>query len=230
MSYEIEASSATPRLLVLLTDELEESVKVVNRIIDAIIQLNYDGDAPKNRYFISVIGFNHNLKDLCSGWLKDLDASPLRYEALKKKTPDGAGGIVEVEVLQPVWVESMENSPVVENYVHAINLTKELVKLWVKQEKMSPIIIDCSTKCYAENSIEEIRLLKQISAIDGTALFFGSYSEVYNNSNNIFSKMPLMWQYRFKSLGMSENDYCNGLFCREHIFTIIGGLFDRGSE
>ena len=47
MPYELSQSSMNPRLLILLTDESEESVEVVNRIIDQQIQLNYDGCAPK---------------------------------------------------------------------------------------------------------------------------------------------------------------------------------------
>ena len=73
----------------------------VNKVIDNIIQKNFDGDAPKNRCFISVIGYNHNVKELCSGWLKDLDTSPLRYETLKKKTPDGTGGLPDFVIASP---------------------------------------------------------------------------------------------------------------------------------
>ena len=57
MPYEVYQTSANPGLLILLTDELEESVKVVNCIVDQLIIRNYDGDSPKNRCFIVVIGF-----------------------------------------------------------------------------------------------------------------------------------------------------------------------------
>ena len=103
MPYEYIVSSANPRLLILLTDESEESVELVNFLIDKTIQINFDGDAPKNRCFFSVIGYNHSLKDLCSGWLRELDSSLfLRIESQIMKLPDGAGGFVEVEVKQPV--------------------------------------------------------------------------------------------------------------------------------
>ena len=227
MPYEINASSATPRLLILLTDELEESVKVVNRIIDDIIMINWSGEAPKNRCFISVIGYNHNVKELCSGWLKDLETSPLRSETLKKNVPDGAGGIVEVEFKQPVWVVPVANNPIVEDYVNAIDFTKELINEWVKKEKLSPIVLDCSTKCYANNSMEEIKQLKQISSIDGPVLFFGSYSEINNVSHDIFSMMPQIWENSFMRWDLSSIDYSEGLFKREHIFSIIGAMFSR---
>lgn len=91
-------SSATPGLLIILLDQSGSMMSdyegttrtkfatlAVNKVIDNIISKNAYEDAPKNRCFISVIGYNHNVKELCSGWLKDLDANPLRYETVKKK-------------------------------------------------------------------------------------------------------------------------------------------------
>ena len=144
MPYENSASSANPRLLILLTDKSEESVKLVNFLIDRTIQLNFDGDAPKNRCFISVIGYNYNVKELCSGWLKDLDAKPLRYETVKKKMHDGAGGIIENEVTTPVWVESAEHQISIDIIDKAIYFVKELSLKWSEDNCMSPIVIDCS--------------------------------------------------------------------------------------
>ena len=69
-------SSATPGLLIILLDQSGSMLsqyegsdsrtvfasRAVNKVIDNIIQKNFDGDAPKNRCFISVIGYNHNEK------------------------------------------------------------------------------------------------------------------------------------------------------------------------
>ena len=132
-------SSATPGLLIILLDQSGSMLSnydcgttrtkfastAVNKVIDNIIQKNFDGDAPKNRCFISVIGYNQDVKELCSGWLKDLDANPLRYETLKKKTPDGAGGIVEMEVNQPVWVDPIDKDGTT-NMLGAFQLAKDL--------------------------------------------------------------------------------------------------------
>lgn len=151
-------SSATPGLLIILLDQSGSMMEdyegttrtkfatlAVNKVIDNIIQKNFDGDAPKNRCFISVIGYNHNVKELCSGWLKDLDASPLRYETLKKKTPDGTGGLVEVEVKQPVWVEPIDKDGAT-NMLGAFQLAKELVEKWMADnaDGPAPVIINIS--------------------------------------------------------------------------------------
>ncbi len=107
-------SSATPGLLVILIDQsgsmllpMESpneketrttfATKAVNRVIDTIIQKNFDGKAPKNRCFISVIGYNHKVKDLIAGYLKDLDENPIRVDKVKQKISDGAGGILEID-------------------------------------------------------------------------------------------------------------------------------------
>lgn len=117
--YEMQWSSATPGLLIILLDQSgsmtnkyddnmtksEFASKAVNRVINTLIQRNFDGESPKNRAFISVIGYDNYVHELCSGYLKDLDAKPIRIDEVMKKQSDGAGGIVEIPYKMPVWVE-----------------------------------------------------------------------------------------------------------------------------
>lgn len=146
-------SSATPGLLIILLDQSGSMLSdyegttrtsfaslAVNKVIDNIIQKNFDGDAPKNRCFISVIGYNHNVKELCSGWLKELDENPLRYETLKKKKTDGAGGICEIEVKQPVWVEPITQDGAT-NMLGALNLAKDLARQWINDNPDGPALL-----------------------------------------------------------------------------------------
>jgi hypothetical protein len=235
MPYEYIASSANPRLLILLTDQSEESVKLVNYLIDRTIQINFDGNAPKNRCYISVIGYNHNVKQLCSGWLKDLDATPLRYEKLTKKvikkSPDGAGGILEekvdVEVTQPVWVESTQQPISIDKYDKAIHSAKEISRKWGEDNCISPIVIDCSKICYTDYAIEEIEQLKAVTTKDGNVLFFGCYLNI-EDASGIFSKMPEEWEYRFKIWEIKEEDYSSGLLNYEHIDSIFSAIMEVG--
>lgn len=198
-------SSATPGLLIILLDQSGSMLSnydcgttrtkfastAVNKVIDNIIQKNFDGDAPKNRCFISVIGYNQDVKELCSGWLKDLDANPLRYETLMRKTPDGAGGIVEVEVNQPVWVEPIEKDGTT-NMLGAFQLAKDLVQKWIVDhpDYPAPVIINISDgipfydgkdpkTCMAETTdlVDEI---KKISNNDGNVLVFNAQIDKSN--------------------------------------------------
>ena len=197
MPYEYISSTALPRLLILLTDELEESVKLVNSLIESTIEINFDGDAPKNRCYISVIGYSNNVKELCSGWLRDLDTNPLRVERQKKEVPDGTGKTIEVEVQQPVWIESVKTLSSVHKYADAVLLASELSLKWSEDQSMSPIIIDCSEENHADNAKEEIKRLCSIFAKDGSALFFGCYSK-NEDVFYLFSKITDEWEYRFK--------------------------------
>ncbi len=205
-------SSATPGLLIILLDQSGSMMHsyegttrtkfaslAVNKVIDNIIQKNFDGDAPKNRCFISVIGYNHNVKGLCSGWLKDLDASPLRYENLKKKiikkSPDGAGGIleekVEVEVKQPIWVEPIDKDGAT-NMLGAFQLAKDLVEKWMKEnaDGPAPVIINISDgvpyydgKDPRECMKETVALAQEImnlSNSDGNVLIFNAQIDEAN--------------------------------------------------
>ena len=197
-------SSATPGLLIILLDESGSMMSeyegttrtkfatlAVNKVIDNIIQKNFDGDAPKNRCFISVIGYNHDVKELCSGWLKDLDASPLRYETLKKKTPDGAGGIVEVEVKQPVWVEPIDHDGAT-NMLGAFQLAKELVEKWMADhtDDPAPVIINISDgvpyydgkdpRICMQETVALVDEIKKLSNNDGNVLVFNAQIDESN--------------------------------------------------
>lgn len=150
--YEKRCSSATPILLVFLIDQNIDDTQqpqrvsdIINRIIDSIILMNFDGDAPKNRCFISVIGYNHNVNELCSGWLKELEDKPLHLETLKKKLPDGVGGICEVEVKQPIWVEPITQDGAT-NMLGALQLAKDLAGKWITDnlDGPAPVIINIS--------------------------------------------------------------------------------------
>lgn len=220
-------SSANPRLLILLTDESEESVKLVNYLIDSTIQINFDGEAPRNRCFISVIGYNHNVKELCSGWLRDLDANPLQINRLKRKVPDGTGKIVEVEVQQPVWIESTKTQNLTPSYTDAVLLSSELSQKWGKDFNLSPIVTDISEECYCDYAKEEIKQLKAISTRDGNVLFFGCYSR-NEDAFDLFSKMPEEWEYVFKRSSLKEEDYSRGLFNRENIISIFDAMMEMG--
>lgn len=191
-------SSATPGLLIILLDQSGSMMSdyegttrtkfatlAVNKVIDNIIQKNFDGDVPKNRCFISVIGYNHNVKELCSGWLKDLDAKPLRYETLKKKTPDETGGLVEVEVKQHVWVEPIDKDGTT-NMLGAFQLAKELVETWMADNTggPAPVIINISDgvpyydgkdprDCMRE-TVALANEIKNLSNNDGNVLIFNA--------------------------------------------------------
>lgn len=232
MPYEQLLSSVNPRLLVLLTDESEESVRVINRLIDHQIQIHCDSEIPKRCCFISVIGYNNTVKELCSGWLKDLDASPLRCDTLKKKFSDGVGGFVEIEVRQPVWIEPICNPFSFVHYAEALILAKKMAEKWADDHIMPPIVIDCSIDSHVMCAIDEINEMKNIKTEDGTLLFFGCYRESKNVPENIFSCTPKEWDNKFNNLGIMKSDSLTGCFTYDNIWEVFyvimcGACLDR---
>ena len=137
--------SAEPGLVILLTDRSDESSKVCNKIIDEIIKYNFNGDAPKNRCFIIILDINSS-NEICSGWLKDLDESPLCIEKVRRIIPDGIGGTLELEVLQPKWIEPTNNQKqyhLAETFDIIMNLCRE----WITNgHQTTPIIFDVGCK------------------------------------------------------------------------------------
>lgn len=198
-NYEQQWSSATPGLLIILLDQsgsmLEpfnekesktvSATKAVNRVIDTIIEKNYNGEAPKNRGFISVIGYNHNIKEECSGWLADLDASPRRIEEITKKVPDGAGGLVEIKQKMPIWVEPITQDGST-NMKSAFRAAKDIISQWVQKypDSPAPVIINISDGCpfydwkdprvCMEETSQVVKEIMNLKTNDGEVLVFNA--------------------------------------------------------
>lgn len=199
-SHNKQWSSATPGLLIFLIDQSGSmllpfkdspdsrtvfSTRVVNRVIDSIIQKNYNGDHAKDRCFIVAIGYSVGAKELCSGFLSDLDNSPKRMETVKKKISDGAGGLVEIDKKMPIWVETIEEDGWTD-MAAAFKMAKEIIENWVKDkpESPAPVIINISDgipyynhKDIAECAKETEAIAKEIMDIntpDGNVLIFNA--------------------------------------------------------
>lgn len=152
-------SSATPGLLIILVDQsgsmmkqydgedsrTQFAAKAVNRVINTIIQKNFDGKQPKNRCFIKVIGYDAEVKKLASGFLQKLEASPLRVEEVTKKVSDGAGGLVEIKAKMPIWIEPIDKDRWT-NMTDAFKMAKDTVEAWMtdKPGNPAPVIINIS--------------------------------------------------------------------------------------
>lgn len=197
--YEMQWSSAHPGLLLILIDQSGSMLsqydgndsktvfasKAVNRVIDTIIQKNFDGESPKNRCFISVIGYNQDVKEIKSGFLKEIDATPIRIEHLKKKMSDGAGGLVEVDHPMPVWVEPITEDGTT-NMKGAFELAKAIIEKWIqdKPDNPAPVIINISDglpyydqmnpKDCMNETISVAKSIMDLSVNDGNILIFNA--------------------------------------------------------
>lgn len=152
-------SSATPGLLIFLIDQSGSMTlpydgndtrtvfasRVINRVINDIIQRNFNGTEPKNRCFISVIGYGGDVKTICSGYLKDLYLHPKRVDVIKKKISDGAGGLVETDYKMPIWVDPIDEDTCTD-MKGAFEAAKKMAEEWIKDKpnNPAPVIINIS--------------------------------------------------------------------------------------
>lgn len=197
--YEMQWSSATPGLLIILLDQSgsmtnkyddnmtksEFASKAVNRVINTLIQRNFDGESPKNRAFISVIGYDNYVHELCSGYLKDLDAKPIRIDEVMKKQSDGAGGLVEIPYKMPVWVEPITKDGAT-NMKGAFEMAKAIIEKWMadKPGHPAPVVINISDGApyydykTAEGCMDETtqvaKQLMELKCDDGNVLLFNA--------------------------------------------------------
>ena len=196
---EMQWSSATPGLLIILVDQSgsmmkpydgndnrsQFAAKAVNRVINTIIQKNFDGKQPKNRCFITVIGYDSEVKKLTSGFLQKLEANPLRIDEITKKVPDGAGGLVEIKSKMPIWIEPIDKDRWT-NMTGAFRMAKDMVEAWMtdKPENPAPVIINISdgrpyydkkeiNDCVNE-TIEVVNAIKAIDTNDGKIQIFNA--------------------------------------------------------
>lgn len=203
-------SSAHPGLMIILLDQSgsmqepyensrksEYSSRVVNRVIDTIIQKNFDGESPKNRCFICVIGYETGVEELASGFLSDLDNNPKRIEKLKKKQPDGAGGLIEIDIEQPVWIEPKEAG--VTNMKGAFELAQKICSDWMSDhtDKMdpAPVIINISDGMPYYDGKDPLQCMSEVATLcneiknteneDGNILIFNAMID-QEGAKNIF--------------------------------------------
>lgn len=195
---EMQWSSATPGLLVVMVDQSgsmtldyegedsrsEFAAKAVNRVINTLIQKNFDGKTPKNRCYVAVIGYDADVKVLASGFLKDLESSPKRIANVTKKVSNGQGGVIEVETKMPIWIEPIYED-LCTNMMGAFATVNDIVEKWINDhpEYPAPVVINISDglpydgreveECMQE-TIEIVNKIKKQKTTDGNVQIFNA--------------------------------------------------------
>lgn len=182
-----------PGLLIILVDQstfvtIENkttyATDVVNNLINFLIMRNFDGKKAKNRCYVQVISTECHASKLVSGFLQELEENPLRYNEVIKKVCDGDGGLMEVKVKVPLWVE-----PIYEykgtDMMGAFEIAKEIVSKWIqdKPSHPAPVIINISNglpydgreveECMAE-TIDIVNQIKDLNTADGKVQIFNA--------------------------------------------------------
>lgn len=169
MTYQAEISRVNPTCFLFLLDQstsMMEPIRgvlgnprkaefvtdAINKVIQNLVILASKDVEVRNYYQVGVIGYGGQgqaypglggalaEKDLV--WIDELSDNPLRVEERTKKEPDGAGGVVELNVKFPVWFDPLANgnTPMCKALSHAQNILND----WVSEHSMSfpPTVIN----------------------------------------------------------------------------------------
>lgn len=151
-----------------------------------------------------VISYTNEVKELCCEWLQDLDDSPLRFETYNKKIPDGAGGIVEVKVIQPVWVEPVDSMNIGntdnKKIIEAFKLVKKYVEDWKADGGTTPIVFDLNCGLYNINSQIDLEYFQNQCFVFGVT---DNVDLIEKIPSSIYSNVPEEWiQHSIRELSI----------------------------
>ncbi|MBK8807205.1 MAG: VWA domain-containing protein [Bacteroidales bacterium] len=188
-------SSATPGYIIFLVDQSgsmnepypEKGNKanftsmVINRTINELINVNMAGDKVKDRVFISIIGYgNPSINEIRSDYISKYAESPIRIETGKQKVSDGNGGLIEMDVQNPIWLEPTASQ--LTPMGSALEFAKKLVEGWMskKPDNPAPVIINISDGLPYPDDEEQksLKVSKEIMALscsDGTPIIFNAH-------------------------------------------------------
>lgn len=199
------ATSMDPRLLVVLLDQsssmsaaydekmsmAEKAACLVNDLIAEIIKMNVAGPRVKNRCVISVICYNNDYHEICSGWLTDLCEHPLRFDTVKQKLSDGTGGLIEVESKCPIWVEANANGGK-DAIIPAMENVKSLCQSWFADGHITePLILHVTNGVNMWHISQYTQVVKEMQQLNGLDSVIMAHLVVKNDDekNNSLDKL-----------------------------------------
>lgn len=206
MSYSQPLSSSNPGCFIFLLDQSgsmaspwgstgsreEQVADILNKFLQEMCLICDAGGVVKDRVYVSVIGYGSSVGSAFSGVLagkdnvklSEIDANPIEIQKKIKKESDGAGGIIDSEIMFPIWVkpQSGGGTPMKEAFAKGL----EIVKDWVANHPNSypPLVINITDGEYGSSPINEVNSMKALATSDGNTLVFNVHIE--NNDKVIF--------------------------------------------
>lgn len=154
---------------------------VLNKTLQNLIILNANGAEVLDRFWVGVIGYGATVGPAFSGELEgrelvplsELTMNPARIEERERKEPDGAGGIIKLNVKFPIWFDPKASgeTPMCSALMQAQSIMQE----WVTEHQQSypPIVLHLtdgeSTDGDPTTIVDSIRSL---STVGGSVMVF----------------------------------------------------------
>lgn len=201
MAYQAEISRANPTAMFFVMDQsysmneqqggavtskAENLATVINRILNDLVIRCSKGEEVFDYFEVSLIGYGNDAFESRVGSafggvlagrdivpVSDIADSPVRVEQRTRHVDDGAGGLVEMKIEFPVWLEPVysHNTPM----MTAMQYTHDLVVDRVRRypESFPPIVIHVTDGHPSDGDPREIaRAIRQLRTTDGNVLIF----------------------------------------------------------
>jgi hypothetical protein len=153
----------------------------VNKIIQTLIVTASKDESVWKYYQIGAIGYGNIVSsafDTLFGeqdliWVDELANRPITIEERVRRESDGAGGVIEMPIKFPIWIEpaARGQTPMCE----ALEKSREILEKWSNDHPMSypPTVINLTDGESTDgNPLENAVLLKKLRTSNGDLLLF----------------------------------------------------------
>jgi hypothetical protein len=224
--YSAEISRSNPTCFVFLIDQSASMTDriggdsqrkrdvvadALNRLLSELAIKCAKEEGVRDYFHISVIGYGARVGPALSGPLAGRDLVPLseiagapaRLEARTKKVPDGAGGLVDLEVKFPIWVDPVgqNGTPMTAAFTQA----KGILASWLGDHPdcFPPVLLNLTDgEANDGDPGSAAESIRQLRSSDGNVL-------VFNLHVSDASTTPIVFPNKDLSL---PNDYARALF------------------
>ncbi|MFI0466582.1 vWA domain-containing protein [Saccharopolyspora sp. 5N102] len=154
----------------------------VNNILGNAVLLCSKGDDRIFDYFeVGVIGYGSDVTPVLHGTdhgnpllpIGEVARNPKRTDQLTRKIPDGVGGFLEAQTVNPVWVDPLYNGQT--PMVAAFRTAAEITDSWCRRNPRSfpPIVINITDGVSSDGEpIEAAQQIRETGTEDGNVLLF----------------------------------------------------------
>ena len=181
----VPIGTSNPGCIVILVDQswsmgedwgsetkAEIAALAVNRVLEELRIASQAGEAIKDRCHVTVIGYGERVENVVDDMISNIPSLLIEVKKVKKSIPDGAGGLVDVEVEMPIWVEPKSNNgtPMHEAFERAA----EIIQRWCddKPDGFPPIVINITDGAANQPDLtaDAARRVMNLNTTDGNVL------------------------------------------------------------
>ena len=189
MAYNnLPIGTANPTCFVILVDQswsmsqdwgdevtkAEKATRAVNRVLEELVLACRAGVNVRDRCHASVIGYGERVECLVDGMISEVTSSLIEVRKTKKLIADGAGGVIEVEVEMPIWLEPRADNgtPMAEAFEHAAEVVHQWRSKWPNGFPPSVINITDGAANDLAQAAAAARKVMDVGTADGKALVY----------------------------------------------------------